>query len=409
MEDERGRERGGGAAARVRAGAGELGETGPERALGGVVPGRDRGGGRAGARSRGVLVALSRSARWGLVVAGLDRPPRRRARLAGIGPALVAAGRVGAVRSAGAWGEPRGAGPALGRGAGRRPSGERGSALVAGSSRTEAGAAAASARTGVGESSAGAAAPGLEPGRRSPGRGPPRPGPRHEGQPAPPRGRIWSVPPGAARPVPRGPLSGRPAPAPTCSSGPAGAARRGSSARRPCSAADTWPCWPNRWTVPILSTRSGWTSRRPLAWSPPRRERPLSTSGPWRTSGRMSSPSACLAPGQKGLAAGPGQLVLTQPTPARRAWVPLLFCWDRDRNRRGAFWRTLTVTERSRICGPEVAVAFRVGWGLSDSLVLYRSLARPATRAFLGCQTSARFLIGLFSRAGKLTPLVSIE
>jgi hypothetical protein len=103
-----------------------------------------------------------------------------------------------------------------------------------------------------------------------------------------------------------------------------------------------------------------------------------------------------------------GRLILAQDTPARRAWVPLLVCWDGERNRRGVSWRPLTITERSRVCGADVARAFRVAWGRGESLVIYRSLARPGLRALLGFQTSARFLVGLFSTAGQLTPLVTI-
>jgi hypothetical protein len=104
-----------------------------------------------------------------------------------------------------------------------------------------------------------------------------------------------------------------------------------------------------------------------------------------------------------------GRLILAQDTPSRRAWVPLLVCWDGERNRRGVSWRPLTITERSRVCGPDVACAFRVAWGHGESLVIYRSLTRSDLRALLGFQTSARFLVGLFSTAGRLTPLVTIE
>ena len=69
----------------------------------------------------------------------------------------------------------------------------------------------------------------------------------------------------------------------------------------------------------------------------------------------------------------------------------------------------LTVSERSKICRPGAAFAARIGWGLGDGLVVYRSLTRAAPRAFLGHQTSSRFLIGQFSAEGHVIPLLSID
>ena len=53
--------------------------------------------------------------------------------------------------------------------------------------------------------------------------------------------------------------------------------------------------------------------------------------------------------------------------------------------------------------------AARARWGLDETIVVYRSLARPGLRAFLGHQTKARFLIGTFSNEGVVKPLVSLE
>lgn len=104
-----------------------------------------------------------------------------------------------------------------------------------------------------------------------------------------------------------------------------------------------------------------------------------------------------------------GELLLSQRAEARRAWLPLLVSWDKARNRRAATWRVLTVSERSKACPPGVAFAARVGWGPGDGLVVYRSLARPALRTFLGHQTSARFLVGLFNERGDVWPLLKVE
>jgi hypothetical protein len=105
-----------------------------------------------------------------------------------------------------------------------------------------------------------------------------------------------------------------------------------------------------------------------------------------------------------------GWLALRQPRDGRRSWLPLLVNWDPARLRRPPEWRVLTVTERSRVCRPDVAFAARVGWGRGrDGLVIYRSLARPALRCFLGHPTTARFLIGTFTPEGEVVPLVKVE
>jgi len=113
---------------------------------------------------------------------------------------------------------------------------------------------------------------------------------------------------------------------------------------------------------------------------------------------------------QTGTLSGEGsELVLRQPIKGRRTWFPLLLSWEPARNRKTLNWQKLTVTEQSRICAEQTAVAFRVGWGRDESLVVYRSLERPATRSFLGYRTDARFLVGLFSRAGNVEPLLKIK
>jgi hypothetical protein len=104
-----------------------------------------------------------------------------------------------------------------------------------------------------------------------------------------------------------------------------------------------------------------------------------------------------------------GSLVLSQRNEGGRCWLPLLVSWEPARNRRPVNWRLLTVTEKSRICPAERAVAARISWGRDETLVIYRSLARPAIRAFLGHQTRARFLVALFDREGNVEPIVKID
>lgn len=109
------------------------------------------------------------------------------------------------------------------------------------------------------------------------------------------------------------------------------------------------------------------------------------------------------------LAVASDRLVLSPLSGRARLWLPLLISWGPQRLRRPLQGRVLTVTERARVCPPEVAFAARVGWGREESLVIYRSLAPPANRALLGHATSARFLVGRFTQEGKLVPMIEVE
>lgn len=103
------------------------------------------------------------------------------------------------------------------------------------------------------------------------------------------------------------------------------------------------------------------------------------------------------------------EIKLTHSIEGRRGWLPLIVSWRAERHRKPPHWRVLTVTEKSKIVPAETAFAARVAWGPVEHYVVYRSLARPAPRAFLGHQTSARFLIGLFTPEAKVEPIVTIE
>jgi hypothetical protein len=102
-------------------------------------------------------------------------------------------------------------------------------------------------------------------------------------------------------------------------------------------------------------------------------------------------------------------LVVNQPASGRCSWRPLLLSWEPRRDRHGPQWQRLMVTQDRRVCGHDEAFAVRVAWRRHESLVIYRSLARHAIRAFLGHQTDARFLIGLFNKDGDIEPLVKVD
>ena len=110
------------------------------------------------------------------------------------------------------------------------------------------------------------------------------------------------------------------------------------------------------------------------------------------------------------LAVESGRLVLTQRSAGRRSWLPLLVSWDATRNRSPATWKGLTVSENSRVRRPTTAVATRVAWGAQpESLLVYRSLGKPALRAFLGHQTRSRVVVGVFDAAGDVGPLLRAD
>ena len=103
------------------------------------------------------------------------------------------------------------------------------------------------------------------------------------------------------------------------------------------------------------------------------------------------------------------ELLLGQAPVGRRCWLPLLVSWDAERQRKPLNWRVLTVSEGSRIVPSDRAFAVRVSWGRDETYVIYRSLGPPARRAFLGHQTTLRFLVADFDEDGDLKPILAVE
>jgi hypothetical protein len=100
------------------------------------------------------------------------------------------------------------------------------------------------------------------------------------------------------------------------------------------------------------------------------------------------------------------EVVIRQTFAGRRNWLPVLICWGKV----PTSWRAQTVAFRSKATPDESAVAARAVWGrFDDDLVVYRSVASPELRCFLGHQTSSRFLVGSFTRSGDVRPIVKID
>ncbi|MFO0954465.1 MAG: hypothetical protein U0835_25560 [Isosphaeraceae bacterium] len=58
---------------------------------------------------------------------------------------------------------------------------------------------------------------------------------------------------------------------------------------------------------------------------------------------------------------------------------------------------------------PTAPFAARVPGGRDETLLIYRSLTPPVTRSFLGHQTRARLLVGLFSSEGEVETLLKVD
>ena len=104
-----------------------------------------------------------------------------------------------------------------------------------------------------------------------------------------------------------------------------------------------------------------------------------------------------------------GALSLSQAATGPRAWMPLFVSWNGARHRKKLSWRALTVSENFKIRPPELAQAARVSWGRSETFLIYRSLGPPARRSFLGCSTTARFLVARFTPEGDVDPIVALD
>jgi hypothetical protein len=166
-----------------------------------------------------------------------------------------------------------------------------------------------------------------------------------------------------------------------------------------------------------LPTATGWTMR--LSLPPAIAAAPLGGCRAMMLSESKQRGSAlvlpiglpCLSyPTDRGRFQAEGQELTWNQTPTgRRCWLPLLVSWDPARNRKTLHWRILTVSERSRAVPSDRAFAARVSWGRDESYVIYRSLAAPAARAFLGHQTHARFLVGQLTADGEVKPILTVE
>ena len=110
--------------------------------------------------------------------------------------------------------------------------------------------------------------------------------------------------------------------------------------------------------------------------------------------------------------AAPMEITLNQSIHGRRLFAPLWIDLSGRRVRRHdrdpLTWRQLTVGEQRQIVPRDVAVAYRVQCG-EQQWVVYRSLAPPGNRTFLGVNLSTDFFVGRFASDGETDSIVEIE
>jgi hypothetical protein len=123
----------------------------------------------------------------------------------------------------------------------------------------------------------------------------------------------------------------------------------------------------------------------------------------------IALPSLAYSTDRGSFVAVDGVLDLKQAPAGRHSWLPLLVSWDAKRHRKDVRWRILSVSEGSRNVPPDRAFAVRVSWGRHETYVIYRSFAKPAPRAFLGHQTAARVLVGVFNADGIVEPIFKVD
>ena len=104
-----------------------------------------------------------------------------------------------------------------------------------------------------------------------------------------------------------------------------------------------------------------------------------------------------------------GRLTLTQVVEGEGLFAPILFDWEPGRARGTAQWRTLTVTEDSRVIGGDIASGHRLK--INDlQLLVFRSLkATGHSRAVLGHHTWNETVIAQVTKKGDVEPILMVE
>ena len=103
-----------------------------------------------------------------------------------------------------------------------------------------------------------------------------------------------------------------------------------------------------------------------------------------------------------------GRIRLNQSATGCNLYCGLFFDLSPRRSKHPRTWRQLTVAQSLQAVAHDVAVAYRVRVG-PDQFVVYRSLAEPDNRSFLGQNHSCEFFVGRLESDGNATEIISIE
>lgn len=105
---------------------------------------------------------------------------------------------------------------------------------------------------------------------------------------------------------------------------------------------------------------------------------------------------------------GDGHMTLTQTAVGEGLFAPILMEWDPTRMRAPAQWRSLTVTEESKVIGNDIAAGHRLK--VSDlHLLVFRSLKAGESRAVLGHHTWNETVVARIDKKGDVDPILMVE
>ena len=92
----------------------------------------------------------------------------------------------------------------------------------------------------------------------------------------------------------------------------------------------------------------------------------------------------------------------------RGLYAPLFIDFDPARKSKALTWRGLTIAESLHTVASDVAAAYRIQIG-KEQWAIYRSIAQPGNRTFLGQNLTCEFLVGQFDTAGEVEPIIEVQ
>lgn len=115
---------------------------------------------------------------------------------------------------------------------------------------------------------------------------------------------------------------------------------------------------------------------------------------------------SALSPGR--LAIQDGLLTLHQTSDGRGLSAPLIFDLNPRRSKKPRTWRRLSVAEKMKLVGPDIAAAYRVQIGRRQWL-FYRAIAEIGNRTFMGQNFADDFFVGRIDVNGTVESILEVE